>query len=69
MPIKHQTESYRTRGGIRFMNEGDICEGDVRAAAKAQVKAFRAAGRKAFYEVHPEGYARVFAQPEKGTDR
>lgn len=68
MPIKHQAASYRNRDGIRYENHGDICEGDVRASAKAQVRAFRQSGRRAFYEVRAEGFARVFVEP-KGDSR
>lgn len=60
MPFKHQAESFRTRNGKRFLNDGDICEGDVKAAAKARVQQLRAEGFEAFSEYHPDGYCRVF---------
>lgn len=60
MAFKHQTQSYRTRKGRRFVCWCDCCEGDTRAAAKAVVATLKAQGRPAFYESHPDGYARVF---------
>jgi hypothetical protein len=50
MTFKHQTESYRNRDGKKFVCEGDIMDeaaGDLRAQAKAQVKALKATGRAA----------------------
>lgn len=64
MPFKHQTESYRTRNGKKFICEGDILDtanGDLKAQAKSLVKALKAMGRDAFYEKQ-DGYYRVFGE-------
>lgn len=66
MPIKHQASSYRTRNGIRFENEGDICDAtfcDLHIQAKLRVQELREHGRKAFSERHPDGFYRVFVAP------
>jgi hypothetical protein len=66
MTFKHQTESYRTKNGKRFVCEGDVLDtnaGDLREQAQTMVKGFRAAGRAAFFEKHDGGnYYRVFAE-------
>ena len=66
MPIKHQSESYRTRNGIRYVCDGDIWDsasGDLREQAIARVSELRSEGRMAFYEKHAAGdYYRVFVQ-------
>lgn len=67
MPFKHQTESYRTRDGIRYVNEGDILDeraGDLRVQAKAKAAELRAAGRPAFIERQDGDWYRVFAKAE-----
>lgn len=63
MAYKHQTQSYRTRQGIRYVCWQDVCEGeggDLKATAKKVVAELKAQGRHAFYETHKDGYARVF---------
>lgn len=63
MPIKHQAASYRTRNGIRFENDGDICDeafGALYIQAKARVQELRKQGWKAFAEQHPDGFFRVY---------
>lgn len=68
MPVKHQTASYRTRRGVRYVCDGDILDtaaGDLKSQARDRVAALRAQGRPAFYERHAGGaYYRVFvAEP------
>lgn len=63
MPIKHQAASYRTRKGIRFENDGDICDatfGALHIQATARVQELREQGKQAFAERHPDGFYRVF---------
>jgi len=66
MPVKHQSQSYRNKNGKRFICWGDFCDADTKAAAKAEVSKLKAGGKAAFYESHPEGYARVFVEVETG---
>lgn len=64
MPIKHQAACYRTRNGLRYENDGDICDssfGALHIQAAARVVELRKQGRKAFKEWHPDGFYRVFA--------
>lgn len=61
MPYKHQTASYRTRRGQRFVCDGDVPE---RYEALARVAELRDEGFKAFFETH-DGYARVFVEQAK----
>jgi hypothetical protein len=68
MAIKHQQESYRTRKGVRFQCWED-CHGTIggksaKQEAKEVVALIRSEGIQAFYESHPDGYARVFKQAE-----
>ena len=66
MPIKHQTESYRNRNGVRYGCDGDICDttnGDLRKQARARVQALRADDRQAFFEKQ-DGFYRVFVAEE-----
>lgn len=66
MPHKHQASSYRTRNGIRYENEGDICDAtfcDLHIQATNRVRDLREAGYKAFKERHPDGFYRVFVAP------
>ena len=63
MTFKHQSDSYRTRGGVVYKCYGDYAEGSrsaQREAARRIVAAIKDAGGKAFYESHPDGYVRVF---------
>lgn len=64
MPFKHQTESYRTRKGRRFVCFADIMDeslGDLREQATAMVNSFRAKGRAAFFEKQSGGaFYRIF---------
>lgn len=63
MPIKHQADCYRVRDGLRYVNDGDVCEapdGDLRKAAQEIAENHRACGRRAFIEKHPDGFFRVF---------
>ena len=67
MPTKHQANCYRTRNGIRYENDGDICDpttGTLQCQAMNRVKELRAEGRKAFAERHPDGFYRVFVAPK-----
>lgn len=67
MPIKHQASCYRTRNGIRYENDGDICDPTFVALhiqARARVIELREQGRKAFAERQPEGFYRVFVVPK-----
>lgn len=62
MPIKHQTDSFRTRGSVRYECDGDICDtsqGDLRKQAAQRVKDIRANGSRAFFEKQ-DGFYRVF---------
>lgn len=62
MPFKHQTDSFRTRNGVRYECDCDICDtsrGDLRKQAKQRVRDIRAAGSRAFFEKQ-EGFYRVF---------
>ena len=64
MPIKHQTESYRNRRGLRFECTEDLCDpskGDLRWQAQEMVRGFRDQGRKAFFEKQG-GFYRVFVE-------
>ncbi len=64
MPIKQQTESFRTRSGVRFECAEDLCDtskGDLRWQAQEAVRGFRDQGRKAFFERN-EGFYRVFVE-------
>lgn len=65
MPIKDQTQSYRTKEGVRYWCDHDVLEApaDITLKQQAQivVKELRESGGKAFYEGHQEGYYRVFA--------
>lgn len=70
MPIKHQSDSYRHRGGVRFECWGDMLEGEhaeqVQAAQEA-IANFRTEGRRGFYESHKDDdgeYVRVFVEAE-----
>ena len=65
MPIKHQTDSYRNRNGVRYECDGDICDGvmsDLRNQAQVRVKELRTSGRKAFFEVQDACFYRVFVE-------
>lgn len=62
MPFKHQSDSYRHRKGVRYLCHEDVCEEPVVERAKQCVAAIRAQGIRAFYESHPDGYARVFVE-------
>jgi hypothetical protein len=66
MPIKHQMDSYRTRGGVRYSCWEDVLEGEhheqVRAA-RAMIADLRRLGIKAVYESHDD-YVRVFAEAD-----
>jgi hypothetical protein len=65
MPIKHQQDSYRTRGGVRHECWDDLCDeslGPLQTQAKTLVRDLLASGRRAFYETH-DSYVRVFAGP------
>lgn len=60
MPIKHQTDSYRNRGGLRY-----ICYNDEqnRGLALIATKMLREEGWRAFFEQHQDGaYFRVFVE-------
>ena len=63
-PYKHQSDSYRNRGGVRYVGYND-CMGGVGETPKQEaqrlVKELRAAGSRAFYENHDD-YYRVFAE-------
>lgn len=64
MAFKHQTESFRTRDGLRYECDGDICDaslGVLRLQARSRVQELRKQGRKAFAERHTDGFYRVFA--------
>lgn len=66
MATKNQTSCYRTRQGIRYENEADICDatfGALHIQAKAMVEQLRETGRKAFSVRHPDGFYQVFAKP------
>ena len=68
MAHKHQDLCYRTRQGIRYVNEGDICDAtfcDLHIQAKNRVRDLREAGHKAFAERHPDGFYRVFVAPSQ----
>lgn len=68
MPFKHQTTCYRTRKGVRFENEGDICDatfGALHIQAEARVQELREHGFQAFSERHPDGFYRVFVAHKK----
>lgn len=71
MPIKHQTESFRNRNGIRYENDGDVfglTVEEIRINAKVRVNTLRNEGRKAFYEIHDGGaYGRVFASASRAA--
>lgn len=66
MPIKHQSDSYRTRAGIKYICWRDVLDGvmsDLRTSARNDVASFRARGFKAFYEISPDkSYYRVFVE-------
>lgn len=67
MPFKHQENSFRTRNGIKFINDGDICDatfGALHIQAMARVTELREQGIKAFSERHPDGFYRVFKQEQ-----
>lgn len=67
MPFKHQTESYRTRNGKRFVCDGDILDatfGDLWVQAKARVNELHEQGKRAFYERQDGGWYRVFVAAE-----
>ena len=61
MAFKHQTDSYRTRKGIRYECDGDICDTtpNGRTIAWTRVTELRVGGRKAFFEKQ-DGFYRVF---------
>lgn len=62
MPFKHQTESYRTRKGVRFECDGDIldtAQGDLRIQAENRVAVLKIEGWQAFFEKQGD-YFRVF---------
>lgn len=63
MAFKHQTNCYRTRQGIRYENDGDICDatfGALHIQAKARANELKEEGKKVFIERQPEGFYRVF---------
>jgi hypothetical protein len=63
MPFKHQTESYRTRKGIRYECDGDIineADGDLKRQAIMRVAALRKSGLRAFFARQDGGWYRVF---------
>lgn len=61
MPVKHQSDSYRNRGGEHFTCWTDVLTADHRAEARTTVRDMRAKGVRAFAEhVDDEGYSRVF---------
>lgn len=65
MAFKHQMDSYRTKNGKRFLNEGDILDeraGDLREQAQQRAKEVRATGRMAFIEKQDGGWYRVFGE-------
>jgi hypothetical protein len=66
MAFKHQTNSYRTRDGIRYKCFEDVCDtskGDLRWQAQEMVRGFKDQRRKAFFQ-KGDGYYRVFVTDE-----
>lgn len=57
---KHQADCYRTFGGEKWMNYGDILSDEH----MAEVKAMQAAGTKIKLRKHPDGYYQAFIKPE-----
>lgn len=69
MAFKHQAAAYRTRKGVRYENDGDICDatfGALHIQATARVRELREQGHKAFSERHPDGFYRVFSAKAEG---
>lgn len=60
MPIKNQTECYRTVKGIRWPNMCDIMTEDD----ELDVARFRARGGRLKVLKHPDGYKQAFAHPD-----
>lgn len=60
MPVKHQSDCYRTIDGLRWPNLCDVfSEDDERDIAKRKAKGQRIRMRK-----HPEGYYQAFIHPD-----
>lgn len=65
MPIKHQSASYRTHKGERYVCWEDVLEGDTRAGARNTVLKMRGNHVRAFVEHNDdEGYSRVFVHEQ-----
>ena len=63
MPYKHQTESYRTRRGVRFECWGDSFSRD---SAHHEVRTLRGQGYGAFVE-RQNGFWRIFVTKARTT--
>jgi len=61
MPYKHQLRSYRNRDGVRYVGYEDCTTADKLLTAIGFRNMLRAAGVRAFFESHKDGYIRVFA--------
>lgn len=70
MPIKHQSDSYRTRKGERYVCWEDVLEGDTHAGARATILKMRANCIRAFAEHKDEEcYSRVFIHEHDAIKR
>jgi hypothetical protein len=59
MPTKHQTDSYRTIGGVRWPCWGDLCD----EAQEREAAELRRQGIRLRIEQHA-GYKRAFVHPD-----
>jgi hypothetical protein len=70
MPIKHQDESYRNRGGERYVCWNDELSEHHRSEAKKAVAEMRAENVRAFAEHNDdEGYSRIFIHEKDAQAR
>ena len=60
MAVKHQSDCYRTFGGLRWVNFCDMFE-DEHFIAVANLKA---SGARVKIRTHPEGYQQAFVHPD-----
>lgn len=64
MAVKHQSRSYRNRGGVKYTSWEDfpdMKDGSEEANAMELVEEIRASGERAFRE-RGDGYWRVFKE-------